>query len=185
LATEVSICSNSLLLLGAQTITSLTDGTTYASLCNQFYAETRDDLLRKHHWKFATARATLAQDALYSASWEWSYGYTLPTDCLKIRSTSEDPDPWDREGDWIVSDNSSLSIKYTKRITDTAKFDASFIVALQVDLAMKLCKPVTGSLDLMKTLAGMSEMAIKDARTQSAFEATDITTPDDILADYR
>lgn len=185
MATQVSICSNALMLLGATTITSLDDGTTYANLCKQFYAETRDGLLRKYKWKFAMKRASLAQDALYPASWDWKYGFTLPSDCLAVRTTSVDPSPWDREGNWLVTNESAISIKYTSRIEDTSLFDPCFVEALEAKLAMRLCKPVTGALDAVQVINAVADKAIAEARTTNAFEATDITPPDDVLVENR
>ena len=53
MATEVSICSNALRKLGDDPITSLTEDTERARLCNAFYNTARDSLLRSHPWNFA------------------------------------------------------------------------------------------------------------------------------------
>ena len=146
MATEVSICSNALLGLGGKSITSLSDGSTNVGLCKQFYPQTRDELLRMHPWRFAIERVTLAQDALWVPSWEWAYGYTIPTDSLKILKTSLPKyEPWAREGGHIVCNAETLAIKYIRRVEDPTLFDVSFVSALEACLAMKLCKPVTGS----------------------------------------
>ena len=49
MATEVSICSNALRRLGDDPITSLTDDSERARLCNSFYADTRDSVLSLIH----------------------------------------------------------------------------------------------------------------------------------------
>jgi len=56
MATAVSICSNALRKLGDDPITSLTDDTERARLCNAFYEPTRDAVLRSHPWNFAIER---------------------------------------------------------------------------------------------------------------------------------
>ena len=61
MATEVSICSNALRRLGDDPITSLTDDTERARLCNSFYTDARDAVLRCHPWNFAITRTSLAQ----------------------------------------------------------------------------------------------------------------------------
>lgn len=172
MATEVSICSSALLALGGKSITSFSDGTTNANLCLQFYPETRDELLRAHPWRFAIKRETLAQDATFTASWEWDYGFKFPTDSLRVLSTSIDPEAWQREGALIVCNASALSIKYIRRVTDVALFDVNFIVALEGALAMKLCKPVTGSLSALGNMAAIRDQGLKDARTYNGFEGT-------------
>ncbi len=88
MATEVSICSNALRRLGDDPITSLTDDTERARLCNSFYPDARDAVLRLHTWNFAATRASLAKLATAPA-----YGYanqfSLPSDCLRVLSMEE------------------------------------------------------------------------------------------------
>lgn len=186
MATEVSICSNALLLLGEKTITSLSDGTTRANLCNQFYAETRDDLLRSHPWRFAIARATLAQDALFTKSWEFAYGFPLPVDCLRVLATSIDgEDAWQKEGSSLVCNSEAVSIKYVKQLTDTAKFDPNFIKLLEYELATKLAKPVTGSIKTAFDIAVIRKQILQDARTMNGMEGTPEELDSNILIDVR
>ena len=87
MATEVSICSNALRRLGDDPITSLTDDTERARLCNAFYVPARDLVLRSHPWNFAVTRATLAQLS-DTPAYEYSYQYALPNDpyCLRVLS---------------------------------------------------------------------------------------------------
>ena len=45
MASEVGICSNALRKLGDESITSLTDNSDRARLCNNIYPEVRNELL--------------------------------------------------------------------------------------------------------------------------------------------
>ena len=85
MATEVSICSNALRRLGDSPITTLSDNTERARLCNAFYGDARDAVLRSHPWNFAITRARLAQLSSTPA-YGYSYQYALPTDpyCLRV-----------------------------------------------------------------------------------------------------
>ena len=85
MATEVSICSNALRRLGDDPITSLTDDTERARLCNAFYADARDACLRSHPWNFAITRASLAQLSA-TPVYGFDYQFALPTDpfCLRV-----------------------------------------------------------------------------------------------------
>ena len=96
MATEVSICANALRRLGDDPITSLTDDTERARLCNAFYAPARDLVLRAHPWNFAITRATLAQLS-DTPAFEYSYQYALPTSplCLRVLQM-EYQDVWNR-----------------------------------------------------------------------------------------
>jgi len=55
----VNIANLSLIALGQQTITALTDENENARRCNAVYETMRDTLMAKHPWNFAIKRATL------------------------------------------------------------------------------------------------------------------------------
>lgn len=61
MATDVQIANLALRRLGANTITSLTDGSRNATVVNDVYTLLLYELLRSHPWNFATRRAALAQ----------------------------------------------------------------------------------------------------------------------------
>ena len=85
MATDVSICSNALRRLGDSPITSLTDDTERARLCNSFFTDARDTVLRTHPWNFSITRASLAQLS-EAPAYGFSYMYALPTNpyCLRV-----------------------------------------------------------------------------------------------------
>jgi hypothetical protein len=85
MATEVSICANALRRLGDDPITSLTDDTERARLCNAFYTDARDAVLRSHPFNFSITRTTLAQLS-DTPAYGYDYQYALPTDpyCLRV-----------------------------------------------------------------------------------------------------
>lgn len=56
---NVDVCNLALIQLGQLTITALTDENENARRCNVVYEPTRDDLMEKHPWRFATDKATL------------------------------------------------------------------------------------------------------------------------------
>ena len=61
MASEVGICNSALVKIGEPTITALDQGGKAASTCNELYEKLRDELLRRHQWNFAVARAKLAR----------------------------------------------------------------------------------------------------------------------------
>jgi hypothetical protein len=60
MGSQVDLANESLLLLGANTITSFADDDSNAVLVNRFYGSERDALLRSHRWNFAISTANLA-----------------------------------------------------------------------------------------------------------------------------
>ena len=83
----VDICNEALDLLGAATITALTQNSKEARLCNRNYELVRDSVLRAHPWNTAVTRKNLPQDAT-APDFGFTYQYTLPTDpfCSRVLS---------------------------------------------------------------------------------------------------
>jgi hypothetical protein len=48
----LSVCSDSLLMLGAKPIASFTEGTDEASICDRLYPDIRDQALSTYPWSF-------------------------------------------------------------------------------------------------------------------------------------
>ena len=55
----VDICNEAMDLLGAATITALTENSKEARLCNRRFETVRDAVLRAHTWNVAITRAEL------------------------------------------------------------------------------------------------------------------------------
>jgi len=83
MASVVDICNSALNLLGASTISALTDDTKNARLCNQRYEPVRNRIFRSHPWNCLIKRVQLAQDSAAPVI-EFANQYTLPTDCLRV-----------------------------------------------------------------------------------------------------
>lgn len=85
MASEVEICNSALIKLGDDTITSLTDDSKRARLCNAQFARLRDEVLRAHPWNFAIRRASLAKLS-QAPAFEFAAAFRLPEDpyCLRV-----------------------------------------------------------------------------------------------------
>jgi len=96
-----NICNQALGKIGfKRRIGDIYEGSAHAKLCLDFYAQTRDELLRSNDWGFAerVISATLLKQAPlngYSPAnpWTnayppppWYYEYSYPNDCIKLRS---------------------------------------------------------------------------------------------------
>ena len=79
--TNVSICNKALLLLGAESITSFTDGSLAAAACSSLYPEVKATTLAMYPWSFSIAKIQLARDTATPAT-EYTYQYVLPSDML-------------------------------------------------------------------------------------------------------
>lgn len=176
---ETSICNQALARVAQGPIVNINDGDRLARLCKLHYGPKRDALLRDYRWKFALRRAALPASATPPA-FGYANAYVLPVDCLRVLSINDidperEPDlaeQWDREGDTIVTDlGAPLKIRYTARVTDPTRFDASFVDALTAYLALYLA-PSIKELDanLTATMRQEFEFIVSRARHTSAIE---------------
>ena len=139
MASTVDMCNSALNLLGASTISSLTEDTKNARLCNQRYEPIRDRVFRSHNWNCLIKRVQLAQDSTGPVV-EYTYGYTLPTDCLrvlKIHNGSTDSIKsaldYKIEGRKVVTDETTIYLVYIALITDPNEFDSYLREARFID----------------------------------------------------
>jgi hypothetical protein len=176
MATEVSICSNALRRLGDDPITSLTDDTERARLCNAFYQDSRDLVLRSHPWNFAITRASLAQLS-DTPAYGYNYMYALPTDpyCLRVLEMEYADYIFKIENDAtngrvLVTDESAAKILYIARITNPTLFDSMFVETLTSKLAADLAYPITGSVQLQGQMEKMYRDKLSEARSVDGME---------------
>lgn len=173
---ETSICNLALGELGAAAITGLDEASQEARVCNRFYAQTRDEVLRGHPWNFATKRVALSRLAAAPA-FGWSYAYQLPTDFIRARSWNN-RDVWIGAGvdyfqieqDQLLSNDDASNLRYVFRQTDATKFDPLFVNALSIMLASKISPAITGSANLSQQLMAKYNFVISQARRIDASE---------------
>ena len=180
----VSICNLALQLVGAKSISALTDDTTAGRACNRVYTQARDSELRAHPWSFARERVQVAADST-NPTFGDAKRYALPADYLRILPTngtngSAIQDDWQIEGRYILTDDSSpINLVYLKRITDENTFDATFIELLAARIAMDIAEKVTQSNTKKEDAVTHYKSVQKEARRVNAFERPPQTPPTD------
>jgi len=191
MATEVSICSNALRRLGDDPITSLTDDTERARLCNAFYIPSRDQVLRSHPWNFAITRATLAKLS-DTPAYEYSYQYALPNDpyCLRVLEMQYKDyifkiEHYASQGRVLLTNESTAKILYIARVTDTAQFDSMFVDVLTAKLAVDLAYPVTNSVKLQDQMQRLFQQKLSEARSVDGQEGFIDDLVSDTFTDFR
>lgn len=136
MATEVSICSNALILIGEEEITSLSEETREAQLCNALYGTTRDTLLQSHPWRFSLGQASLARLSA-TPEYDYKYAYQLPADMLRLIDVEANAIKWDIFENRIYTDATEVKVIYQFR-PGPEKFPAYFVNALQLQMATAL-----------------------------------------------
>lgn len=179
---NVSIANGALQRLGTSfRLTSLTQDHPNARALNTAFEPTRDALLRKYAWGFAIARASIAADSNGPTWGDWNR-YTLPNDFIRLIRDDESGAnvDWKREGDYILSrDGSPLEIRYVAKIEDPTKFDPLFVVTLELELAVRVCKQINDSTVDKESLKDDLKDAVAEAKQANAFENEAQPFPED------
>jgi hypothetical protein len=164
-STKVSICSNALLLLGAQTINSLDEGSDRASLASNLYDSLRDDMLRSHPWNCAVKRVILAPDTEMPA-FDYGAQFTLPADWLKTISVGAEGYEVDykHESGKILCNGTALALRYIFRNEVEATWDAMLVHAMELKMASELAYPITGSASMADVMYQKLQRHMKQAR---------------------
>lgn len=148
MATGVSICSNALLMLGAQTINDFQDQLNLdrAKLCANLYPSQRDSILRAHPWNCCIKRIVLAPLA-EAPAFGYSQAFELPADCLRVLEVGTGGLQIDYlvEGRTIQADTMALELRYVFRNEVEATWDAHLVDLMTVAMAAVLAYPITQS----------------------------------------
>ena len=178
MASVVDICNSALNLLGASTISALTDDSKNARLCNQRYEPVRNRVFRAHAWNCLHKRVQLAQNSTAPVV-EYTYAYALPSDCLrvlKIHTGSTDSIAstidYKLEGRNIVTDEGTVYLIYIALITDPNEFDVYLQESISHQLAADICYVITNNATLANNYMTRADERLREARFIDATENT-------------
>lgn len=174
MASEVEIFNRALQMLGAARVNSPTEKTRNAKACSAAYPIVRNALLREYRWTFAIKRASLPALATAPVHGR-NFAYQLPSDFLRLLPPDDESTPGidDRniEGQTIVTDSDApLDIIYLELVTETSRYNASFVKALAADLAFEICQDITNSGTRKESIREDRKEAIREARRTGAIE---------------
>jgi len=136
----ISICSNALVLLGHDAISSFSENGTGAKVADMFYESTLLSILGGYRWNFASKQTKLSMLTEKPLN-RWQYSYQIPTDNVRVITVYPTGD-YEIVGDKIYSNNKNLELDYIYR-PDESFFPAIFREALELHLASKWAIPVT------------------------------------------
>ena len=176
--TKIDICARALVMIGAQPITSFTDGSTEALVANNVYEDITKAALTRHRWRFST---TQKQIALLSNApvGRYDYGYQIPTDpeVLQINTVTVNDYviPYSRYKDYIYvngyGSNSTLIMDYIYRV-DEAYFPPHFVLALEYELAAVFAGSVARDSAMIKQFKELAERQFLVAKNIDSAETT-------------
>lgn len=182
MATGVSICSNALLMLGAQTINDFSDPVDRAKIAANLYPIIRDDLLRTHPWNCTIKRVLLAPDATPPA-FGYANQFELPADFLRVLEVGQAGQQIDYlvEGRSILADATSVELRYVYLNEVENTWDASLVGLLTLAMACAMAYPITQSSALQAAFEQKLAMAKKVARAVDGQEDPPQTLGDERL----
>lgn len=165
MSTEVEICSNALVLLGASPIASLNEPTDRAQRAANLYPSVRRSVLRAHPWNCATKRVVLSPDE-QPPEFGWTYRFRLPGDWLRTLEVGihGDETRFRSEGRHLLAECNPLYLRYVWLNTNAADYDSLLIDALTRAMAAALAKPITGSDSAIDTFERQLANVLRTAR---------------------
>jgi hypothetical protein len=169
MASVVQMCNSALNQLGAASITSLTDNSKNARLCNERYETIRDAVFRSHPWNSLIKRQQLAQDTTTPA-WGFKYQFTLPSDSLRVLAIDAYNSDYKVEGRKILSNESTIKLIYVSTITDPNEMDVLLRETISAALAADLAYSITANLQVSGLMAEKYQAKLSEARHSDASE---------------
>lgn len=183
MTSEVGICNQALVKVGASRIVALTDDSKQARTLNAIYAVKRDAELSANPWTFAIKRAQIPASSTAPA-FGWAYAYPLPSDYLAMVEVGQDYTFYDTDtgalfaletdsngAQAVLTDQGSpLDVRYVSRVTNSGLFTPLFVEVLACRLAAEVCEELTQSAGKKEALWGEYKRAIREARRVNAIE---------------
>ena len=176
MASVVDICNSALNLLGASTISALTEDSKNARLCNQRYEPIRDRMFRSHAWNCLTKRVQLAKDSTAPVV-EYANQFTLPSDCLRVlkihtgaTDSIESDIEYTVEGRKIKTNEGTVYLVYIGLDTDPNNYDTYLQEAISAGLAADIAYAVTNNATLANNYLTTADERLREARFIDATE---------------
>ena len=147
--TKLSICSDALIMLGANPLSSFTVGTDDAQVADRLYDDVRDTLLMQYPYSWSIKKVKLAQ-LVQTPINEWKYIYQLPGNLLgnpkavfNVYAVGARPQrDFEIYGDGLNTNYENVWIDYQYR-PEPFEFPPYFVRLLKTALAAEFAEPVT------------------------------------------
>lgn len=171
--TKFDLCSQALVMIGAQPIASFDDGSTEALVAQTLYESTVADELSRYRWRFATTQEQISRltDAPLTG---WTAAYQLPPLCLAVETVRVNgmPIDFDRFGPYIycnAAEQDEVFLEGVFRVDEPywpPYFQTLVTLALAAHFAMSLAGK-EGMSDLIDKRAMRQAMIARNADAQA------------------
>lgn len=171
--------------LGITKINDIDDADDISEKCKTAYVASRKSLLTEADWKFAERRVALAIASGVEVT-GFTYSYTYPSDCLKIRRLYNEASEYEKLPfttttdvtktlHYINSETVGAIIIYTADVDSAPLFTPLFEDALVLDMASKLAISIKKDGELSSRLAAKYEL--KFLKAQNADDSNEYVEP--------
>ncbi len=151
--TDIQICSDALLLLGANPISSFTEGTDESNICDRLYPDIKIRTLTMYPWSFSFKKVQLAR-LITTPTNEFKYEYQLPSDIIGRPNAVYDTDDvganprreYRLMGSKLLTDYESVYIDYQYNVPEYG-LPHYFVQLLKYQMAWHLAMPITDQTD--------------------------------------
>lgn len=165
---EVSICNQALIELGAHTFSSRTEQTTEAIACNNIFDNLRRELIGAHSWNFAMKQVELAESSS-TPSHQFNHQYAIPSDMLRMWKVIGNGEYRIME-DKVLTDSTSCNAVYIFDNTDVTTWPSYFVSAFVAAIVARLAFPITQSSAHSERAYAAFEKKLQTAKTINATE---------------
>jgi len=165
--TAIKVCSRASILMGGSPITSFTDGTVEADVCDAMYEDIARAALTNSRWGFATNQSVLNRLAT-APTGRFDAAYQLPSGTLNVSALTVNDSPivFDTYGDKAYCDVSETEIviaDYTFR-ADEVDWAPYFTIAVEYVVASVLATSVARDASLSQLLDQKAQIHMMQAR---------------------
>jgi len=151
--TDIKICSDALLMLGANPISSFTEGTDEANTCDRLYPDIKIKTMATYPWSFSFKKVQLSRLITTPAN-EYKYEYQLPSDIIGRPRAVYDTDStyaqprrdYTIQGSKILTNYEKVYVDYQYNVPEYA-LPHFFVQLLKYQMAWHLAIPITDQLD--------------------------------------
>ena len=191
---NIDVCNLALGRIGVDEINRMDEASQAARVCSRYFDFTRQNVLRRFPWTFATKRVQLAQ--LNETAPDFKYVYQYPADALAVRLMYNEHFiglPKDNHfrlmngasGRKIYTNIPNAWIEYTADVKDSELFDAQFIEAFSWKLASEIAFSLTGNMNLVTNTIQAYNAFFTEAAGEDAAEENNKEVVMDRLLDAR
>jgi hypothetical protein len=179
MATSLDIINGALINIGEEPITSINEKKKAGRLVKNRYEIVRREVLRRHPWKCASARAILSPRTTTPAFGR-TREFSIPPDVIRIwrvvdvsniqllQDVTNEDESWRQETDVIISDFPELGIEYVKDEKNVGRFDPLLVQAMSLRLAVDIGYSLTQDKDLRAQLQSLFVEILGKAKSADA-----------------